>query len=335
MKTIAMFNNKGGVGKTTLTCNLASCFARQGKKVLLIDADPQCNSTVYCFTEELFSTVYYEKKGFTIYNVIKPVNQGIGYARNIREYYIKNFGFYFIAGDPQLALFEDTLASDWSSTLSGGERGIRTTLTFFDLVRRYQNFDYIIFDMGPSLGAINRSILLASDYFITPLSSDIFSLLAIENIGKIIKGWREAFQDGFSRCTDEEFKDDFLPLPYVQFLGYVTQQYTSKTVEGVRRPVQAFERILSNVPEKIENELVKVVNKKYDGINYQLGTIPNFNSIIPMSQSAHKPAFELTSKDGIVGAHFAKVKDFKKVMESISVNFENNMERIQWSGQKK
>ena len=43
------------------------------------------------------------------------------------------------------------------------------------------------FDMGPSLGAINRSILLSCDYFVTPMSSDIFSILAIENIGKTIK----------------------------------------------------------------------------------------------------------------------------------------------------
>lgn len=328
MKAIAMFNNKGGVGKTTLTCNLASYFARQGKKVLLIDADPQCNSTVYCFTEEIFSKVYYDKEGFTIHNIIKPVNQGIGYAQNIKEYYIDNFGFYFIAGDPQLALFEDTLASDWSASLSGGERGIRTTLTFLNLVRRYEDFDYVIFDMGPSLGAINRSILLACDYFVTPLSSDIFSLLAIENIGDIINKWRNAFKDGFSRCTDEDLKKEFLPLPYVQFLGYVTQQYTSKTVDGERRPVQAFERILAKVPKIIEDELVKVVNEKQKNINYELGTIPNFNSIIPMSQSAHKPAFELTSKDGIVGAHFAKVKDFKEVMEKIARNVENNVGSI-------
>lgn len=328
MKAIAMFNNKGGVGKTTLTCNLASCFARQGKKVILIDADPQCNSTIYCFTNELFTEVYYEKNGFTIYNVVKPVNQGIGYVKEVKKYYLENFGFNFIPGDPQLALFEDTLASDWSSALSGGERGIRTTLTFIDLIRRFEDFDYVIFDMGPSLGAINRSILLACDYFVTPMSSDIFSLLAVENIGKTIKGWRDTFKNGFNRCLDDEFKESFSPIPFIQFLGYVTQQYTSKTVEGIRRPVQAYEKILSNVPETIEKELINVVNSRRVDINFELGTIPNFNSIIPLSQSAHKPAFELASADGIVGAHFAKVKEFKAVIEHIAERFESNMENL-------
>lgn len=328
MKAVAMFNNKGGVGKTTLTCNLAAFLARQGKKVVLIDADPQCNSTIYCFEDKLFTEVYYEKKGFTIYNVVKPVNQGIGYVKEAKTYFLENFGFHFIAGDPQLALFEDTLALDWSSALSGGERGIRTILTFSNLVRRFVEYDYVIFDMGPSLGAINRSILLACDCFITPMSSDIFSLLAIENIGKTIKGWRDSFKEGFTRCNDGELKQYFEPIPFIEFVGYVTQQYTSKTIDGVRRPVQAFERILSNVPKTIEKELINIVNASQYNIDYELGSIPNFNSIIPLSQTAHKPAFELTSTDGIVGAHFAKVKDFKRVMKNIAEHFETNMEKM-------
>ena len=61
-------------------------------------------------------------------NVIKPVNQGIGYVKNVEVYNLEKFGFDFLAGDPKLALFEDTLASDWSAALSGGEQIIRKTI---------------------------------------------------------------------------------------------------------------------------------------------------------------------------------------------------------------
>lgn len=87
--------------------------------------------------------MYYDKKGFTIYDVIKPVNQGIGYVKNVEVYNLEKFGFDFLAGDPKLALFEDTLASDWSAALSGGERGIRTTLTFNNLIKQFDDYDYV------------------------------------------------------------------------------------------------------------------------------------------------------------------------------------------------
>ena len=62
MKAIAMFNNKGGVGKTTVLCNLASWLSlNEHKKVLVIDADPQCNTTTYVLDDDEFLNVYYEK----------------------------------------------------------------------------------------------------------------------------------------------------------------------------------------------------------------------------------------------------------------------------------
>ena len=67
MKAISIFNNKGGVGKTTVLCNLAAYFQIYlGKKVLVIDGDPQCNTTTYVLDEEQFMNVYYEPTGFTI-----------------------------------------------------------------------------------------------------------------------------------------------------------------------------------------------------------------------------------------------------------------------------
>lgn len=142
-----------------------------------------------------------------------------------------SFGFSFLPGDPQLAYFEDTMAADWKDTVAGEERGIRTTLTFKYLLKGLVDYDFV-FDMGPSLGAINRAILLSSDYFITPMSSDIFSIMAIENIGKTITKWKRNLKDGVVRCEEWDVGSLFDPMPHLLFLGYVTQQYTSKTVEG-------------------------------------------------------------------------------------------------------
>jgi len=331
MVSIAMFNNKGGVGKTTLLCNLCAFIAQEKKKkVALIDADPQCNASAYVFSNTKYKEVYVDRKGYTIHNFVEPVSSGEGYAKELHSYPIKNFGIDLVAGDPKLALFEDVLAADWGDVPAGKDRGIRTTLTFKMLTEKLKNYDYVFFDMSPSLGAINRSIIIGCDYFMTPLSSDIFSLFAIENIGQSIQNWTDLFIDGYKRNTSESIKHIFGDIASVKYLGYVVQQYTSKTVEGRRRPVMAYEKILQKVPSTIESNLVKTLNEneKLQLIDYELGSIPNFNSVIPLSQSAHKPVFKLTSQDGVVGAHFQKIHEYKEVLAQIEHSVSRNVEAI-------
>ena len=60
----------------------------------------------------------------------------------------------------------------------------------------------------------------------------------------------------------------------------------------------------------------------------KLGDIPNYNSLIPLSQLANKPIFELGGSDGVVGAHFAKVKEFELVISNIANNLINNIDYI-------
>jgi cellulose biosynthesis protein BcsQ len=75
MKSIAVFNNKGGVGKTIFLCNLAASLAHhEQKKVLVVDADPQCNAAQYMFVDSTIDDIY-EKDGFTLLNVVKPLAQ--------------------------------------------------------------------------------------------------------------------------------------------------------------------------------------------------------------------------------------------------------------------
>lgn len=160
MKSIAIFNNKGGVGKTTLLCNLAAYLSKVlNKKVLVIDADPQCNATQSMFSDITINDIY-TKDSFTIYNIIKPLAAGKGFTKELQPLHSETFGVDIIPGDPALALTEDLLATDWSQAISGNTRGLRTTFLFSNLLSKCKTYDFVIFDMGPSLGSINRAVLI-------------------------------------------------------------------------------------------------------------------------------------------------------------------------------
>lgn len=324
MKSITVFNNKGGVGKTTLLCNIASYMATEMKKtVLVIDADPQCNATQYMFKDKKLSYLYEETSSFTIYNVIRPLAHGRGYTKDIKLQRSETFGVDVLAGDPRLALTEDLLARDWGAAISGDIRGIRTSMLFVDLLQRYTDYDVIFLDVGPSLGSINRAVLLGSQYFISPMSTDIFSVKAIENIAAWFTEWTKRWNIGLDNAEAED-SDFSVPLPEsVLFAGYVTQQYfAKKDASGARRPVSAYDKIISQVDGVIRQNFSDNIRIARPKSGYNIGTVPNLFSLIPMSQSSRKPIFGLKSSDGVRGAHFAKVNDARKIFGNIAQKLE-------------
>lgn len=326
MKSIAFFTNKGGVGKTTLTCNLAAYLAtQQGMRVLVVDADPQTNATQYMFKDSVLKEIYDKKSAFTIYSMARPLSQGKGFSTDNKFRQSSAFKVDVLLGDPRLALIEDTLASDWNS---GGVRGVRTTYMFREFLANCYDYDYVFFDMGPSLGSINRAVLIACDYFVLPLSMDIFSIRATENISTWLKEWQRRLDLHLKALQDpEEVEIDDLTFR-LRLLGYVNQQYTAKRdATGERRAVKAYEKIMSEVPQAIERTLVND-HSEPAGIDYRLGSIPNLHSLVPMSQNSRKPIFELKGSDGIVGAHFMKVRESFDLFEGIAANFNNNIEAL-------
>lgn len=321
MIAIAVFNNKGGVGKTTFLCNLASYLAlKNGKKILVIDADPQCNATSYLISEPLILDIYEQGKYETINSFLDPISRGRGYKKtNVHPIKSKRFGVDLIPGDPSLALSEDLLAGDWTSE---GPRGLQTTFVFKDMFRRYPSYDFIFVDVGPSLGAINRSVLISCDYFVVPMSSDIFSLMAIKNISQSLTEWKRTLELKLKRYQEKEGEEyligDAVGKWQLKFAGYLIQQYTAKVVRGKRQPVAAYERILQNVPKVINRELVLNFAARPRDLDFKLGEIPNLHSVVPMSQTANAPIFGLKAADGVVGAHFAKVRDAGEIYEVIA-----------------
>jgi cellulose biosynthesis protein BcsQ len=331
MKSIAIFNNKGGVGKTTLLCNLAAYLAlEENKKVLVVDADPQCNATQLTFDDVETEELYDDPKAFTIYNVIHPLSLGKGYTKNVEVIPRPDFGFDILIGDPRLSLKEDLLARDWSQAIGGEGRGLRTSFLFSELLTRFPEYDYVFFDVGPSLGSINRSVLLACDYFVSPMTIDIFSLKAVDNISTSIENWKKQLRTALDNLQDQDaLPDNVAPNFGIQFAGYVTQQYKAKTDgSGGFVAVQAYEKIMRRVAPAIRSNFIEKLQPSKRTLDYQLGTIPNLFSLIPMAQFARRPIFALRAADGVRGAHFSKVKDAYDLFEGISAKFENNLKKL-------
>ncbi len=330
MKSIAFFNNKGGVGKTTLVTNLAAYLAlEEGKKVMIVDADPQCNATQVMFSDAFIDKKYATKASFSIYKIVQPLAAGKGYSAEITPDHSKRFGIDVIAGDPRLALSEDVLARDWSTAISGDTRGLRTTLLFSELLSRLQEYDYVLFDVSPSIGAINRAVLLACDFFVSPMSVDIFSLRAIENISISLENWSKLLQRGLEDNPDP----DDIPIDSydwrLRFAGYVTQQYVAKRdAQGNVRAVGAYEKIASRMPQLIDEHFVRRSENSLPIERYALGSVPTLNSIIPMAQNARAPVFAIGAKDGVVGSHFLKVRELKETFGSISKKLQYNLNTI-------
>lgn len=103
----------------------------------------------------------------------------------------------------------------------------------------------------------------------------------------------------------------------------MTQQYLAKRdASGNRRGVKAYE----DIRQKIDSVIRECgLDEGIPGQPFEIGTVPNLFSLVPMSQSNNKPVFELKSSDGVVGAHFAKVKDASDIFGTVT---EKLLERI-------
>lgn len=322
-KSICFFNNKGGVGKTTLVANLAAQLALNlSQRILVIDADPQCNLTQYLLDDAHFEATYQaESPTKTIYDVIQPLSMGKGYSSKLPIRRIDSFGVDLIAGDPRLALKEDWLAQDWRDAKAGGTRGLRTTFIFAELITRASaNYDFIFFDMGPSLGAINRSILLSADYFVVPMSIDIFSMWAIKNIGQALSVWRKDLEHGIRMAEDPTELGEWSKGPRkLGFLGYVTQQHKEKSESGTRRVVEAYNAIRKQLPAAVKEHLGVLYPK--DGFDPHLGDIKHLASLAPKSQTLHTPMITVTLK----GSYTTTRKQAREIYDSLSARFAQNV----------
>lgn len=341
MRTVAFFNNKGGVGKTTTIVNLASFLSiERGKKVLLMDLDPQSNSTQAILPEESWLDFYGEKRSRnTLYDFFSDIEAGetrmklnpapVVAAEN-------NYKIDILPGHPNLSVIDDLMSKCWTDTCGADLGSIRKLNWMQQVVEYYNAYDYIFIDMGPSLGALNRSALLNSDYFITPMASDIFSILGIENITKWMTRWMGLYEGALETIkkthteidVDAFFKQyhiNVLPHEKVRFIGYSVQQYSKRKFKSGVRPTKAYEEVIKDIEPAIINALGSYRKDGLKDKELKLGDIPYVYSIIPLSQTSNTPIFQLTYASGLRGNQTSSVEEYKKYIELIANNFLRNV----------
>lgn len=319
MKTIAFFNNKGGVGKTSLVYHLSWMFADHGIKTLAVDFDPQANLTAMFLDEARLEELWPDDAHpDTVYGAIRPILRGIGdIARPRVEMINKNLGL--IAGDLGLSRFEDKLSDAWPRCHNQDESAFRTMTAFHRIIRDGAEWgaDLVLIDVGPNLGAINRAALIASDRVCLPLAPDLFSLQGLKNLGPTLRDWRAIWATLLTKAPSD------LPLPrgLMDPMGYIVMQHSVLD----SRPVMAYKRWMDRIPIVYRESVLNEPDRSAPTVAqdpYCLSALKHYRSLMPMAMEARKPIFFLKPADGAIGAHSEAVKscyrDFQNLASRIA-----------------
>lgn len=333
MVSVALFALKGGNEKLTLVHHLAHMYQRQGKRVLVVDLDPQSNLTSSFLDEEDLAFLWGESDPTfpghqevlfshfgpggirTIAQAVETIVEGTGDIRTVDPTETAE-NLWLIPGDLELSRFEDELSTNWDKGFSGDEKALRATSAFHRIIqdaRRRIDPDITLIDMGPNLSAINRAALLSSDTFLMPLAADLFSLRSLQNLGPTLREWRQKWQQVVLPWAPKGLD---LPSGHMRPLGYVIMQPEMR----LDRPVQAYRRWLERIP-LVYDRFVLDGTGDPTSTEHEIATIRNYRSLMPLAHDARKPMFDLKAADGALGSTQAFVqtcyRDFKDLVEKI------------------
>lgn len=332
-KTIAIFNHKGGVSKTTTAFNLGWKLARKGKRVLLVDADSQCNLTLYSIGNYKFEEFYSNNNKNNIKDALEPAFKSK--PRLIQPVECmqieRNPNLFLMPGHLDLSESEVQLGLSFQLTESvGALENLPGSFSYlFQKTAEKYEIDFVVIDMNPSLSAINQDLLISSDYFMVPTSPDLFSFMAIKSLSRILPSWEKWAKRARTLFQEAEYP---LPTQTPKFLGYTINDFN--LTRG--NPTRAFGRIMERISRVIESDLIPnleaqdmlLSNEKYqkaarlnNRLNldrplspYCIGEISNFNKLIAISNERSIPIFEL-APEGMQEGQRRTLNWFKSLFE--------------------
>jgi chromosome partitioning protein len=340
MKSLALFNNKGGVGKTTLTFNLAHMLARRGIRTVALDYDAQCNLSAVFLADEELADIWVEDeasdrsgnrgRGRTVAGCIELVRRGKGDILEPELVQVDE-DLWLLPGHLRLSRFEQRLAEEWPKTGNrDNERALDVT-TALDLLANMAaekvDADVVLIDVGPSLGALNRAALLACDAVVVPLAPDLFSLQGLANVGPTLSEWRHDW-DMVCGSTLEGKAQESLPIHRFHPIGYIVQQHLAR---ADRIPV-GYRKWASKIPWYFHHYVLEE-NDADEDLQIEddeqcIALIKHFASLVPIAQIAKKPIFDLKQADGIGGGQLQAVARCRKEFDGLVTRLLKKLEHV-------
>jgi cellulose biosynthesis protein BcsQ len=338
---IAFFNHKGGVSKTTSAFNIGWKLAENGKRVMLVDCDPQCNLTGLVLEYEHEDEYPFEggKKDCPL-----NIRDGLAPAFDARPVPLQPVelqpvagmdGLFVMPGHVGLSENENTLAiaHELSSSLSAFQNIPGSIRHLLDITADKNAIDYVVVDMSPSLGALNQNILCTSDYFIVPMAPDFFSAMALRSLSRVLPIWQKwSVKAGETTMLQEA--DYPWPNKIPKYLGSIVQNYRRRTRGGEEaKPTRAYQKWFDSLRETKQETLIPSLgeigflldSELYENAESSLDDflleVPDFNSLIAISQSESTPVFALTKEQiGSTGVVFdvqsESIESFKAIYQS-------------------
>jgi cellulose biosynthesis protein BcsQ len=327
-KILTFFNHKGGVGKTTLAYNVAWGLSNAGKRVLMIDADAQCNLTEISVDDDcLYGDDLSSKKcgqSFFLKNNINEYFTGYILPELRKELpqietFNKKENLALLSGSIDFAQLEETI-----SLSIAGIAALKhvPSSTYTALQNISKDFDWIVIDLSPALSATNRLFLMLSDYFIVPVNPSIFSMQALRNLNTIFRSWNLSLSgfDIFSKKTKN--------LP--KLLGIVCQNYRpySRADEKNTTSAERFEKsmeALNSVALQLATDLnsfgMALTPSEFGTIfenstPYRIANIPDYNQLKVISETEKFPVHAFTPS--ILNKYSLNIQQYRKKIDDFS-----------------
>ena len=322
-KTIILFNHKGGVSKTLTTFNIAWMLTEKGKRVLLVDCDPQCNLSALLL-QDSFDEYYTNEstKDMNIKDALKVAFESRPFPIKAIDCFYSplNENLFLIPGHMDLSEYEPSLslAMNNNNSMTALQNLPGALYRLIQLCAEKYDVDYVFIDVNPGLSAINQIAFTSSDIFIVPTNPDPFSLMALKTLLKVLPRWKNWVDNTRPILSTASYP---LPDSEMKFLGEISQRFNRR--KG--KPTASYEKIITEISSfvsgEFKDELMKN-NMAYERSSYHLAEIPDFGAMLQIANELGVPVFDLKDDKLPGGASFenttAKRDEIKRIFSMIA-----------------